>query len=194
MTPDERGHTPQYGSARYETADRHNRLLHLLGGTGEVPSWPTVHRAGQCIQLHQDANIFVSGRRLLEGLHLAEVPRVLCVRAGLESACASHTGTEWVAKNLPHACPTPLLTCLPSRLPAENDAGQEHQVTLGPHRQAYLVCIEGGMAVSAPQGSETQLAARDAAQLVAGPKPLHLTLAAGSEGAHFMLIEMQQKQ
>ena len=78
MTPDERGHTPQYGSARYETADRHNRLLHLLGGTGEVPSWPTVHRAGQCIQLHQDANIFVSGRRLLEGLHLAEVPRVLC--------------------------------------------------------------------------------------------------------------------
>lgn len=50
--PDRRGHTPQYGSARYEPEDRHNRLLHLLGGTGAVPDWKNVQK-GQCIKLHQ---------------------------------------------------------------------------------------------------------------------------------------------
>lgn len=42
--------------------------------------------------------------------------------------------------------------------------------------------------------AETVLEMRDASQLVAGPKPLHLTLRAiGEEPAHFMLIEMKQQ-
>ena len=40
--------------------------------------------------------------------------------------------------------------------------------------------------------AETVLEARDAAELVAGAKPLHLSLKAGAEGAHFMLIEMKE--
>jgi redox-sensitive bicupin YhaK (pirin superfamily) len=85
-----------------------------------------------------------------------------------------------------------VLTLSPTDLHrAENDAGVEHQLALGAGRQAYLVCIEGSMQVLAPQGSETTLAARDAAQLEAGAKPLHLTLTAGREGAHFLLVEMK---
>jgi hypothetical protein len=37
LTPDKRGHAPQYGSSQYENEDRHNCLLHILGGTGEHP-------------------------------------------------------------------------------------------------------------------------------------------------------------
>ena len=40
--------------------------------------------------------------------------------------------------------------------------------------------------------AETQLSQRDAAELVADKKPLYLSLTAGKEGAHFMLIEMKQ--
>jgi len=36
ITPDERGHTPQYGSTQFTAADRHNTLLLLLGGTGRL--------------------------------------------------------------------------------------------------------------------------------------------------------------
>ena len=53
LTPDQRGHEPQYGSTTYTAEDRHNRLLHILGGTGAAPAWPGVHRAGECIRLHQ---------------------------------------------------------------------------------------------------------------------------------------------
>jgi redox-sensitive bicupin YhaK (pirin superfamily) len=59
LTPDKRGHTPQYGSSTYSKEDRHNKLLHLLGGTGTVPEWKTIQQ-GHGIQLHQDANVFVS--------------------------------------------------------------------------------------------------------------------------------------
>ncbi len=52
LTPDQRGHTPQYGSAQYDRQDRHNKLLHMLGGTGPVPTWSTF-QAGRCIKLHQ---------------------------------------------------------------------------------------------------------------------------------------------
>ncbi len=52
LTPDRRGHEPQYGSERYTREDRHNKLLHLLGGTGRVPDWPNLE-AGKCIKLHQ---------------------------------------------------------------------------------------------------------------------------------------------
>jgi len=59
IMPDRRGHTPQYGSSTYEPADRHNKLLQVLQGTGQAPAWPNIH-SKQCIKLHQDANIFVS--------------------------------------------------------------------------------------------------------------------------------------
>ena len=52
LTPDRRGHEPQYGSSSYERQDRHNRLLHILGGTGARPDWPGVH-APHSIKLHQ---------------------------------------------------------------------------------------------------------------------------------------------
>jgi hypothetical protein len=54
-----RGHTPQYGSSTYEKADRHNRLLRLLGGTGAAPAWPSLH-SPNAIALHADANVVVS--------------------------------------------------------------------------------------------------------------------------------------
>ncbi|KXZ45949.1 hypothetical protein GPECTOR_49g533 [Gonium pectorale] len=59
ITPDRRGHTPQYGSSRYDKADRHNRLLQILGGTGQPPAWEGVH-SPHSIRLNQDANVFVS--------------------------------------------------------------------------------------------------------------------------------------
>ena len=69
---------------------------------------------------------------------------------------------------------------------SENDAGVEHTISLGPQRQGYLVCIEGSMDVN-----EVQLRKRDAVEIVAnGTEELPLTLKAGSEGSHFMLIEL----
>jgi redox-sensitive bicupin YhaK (pirin superfamily) len=59
MTPDRRGHTPQYGSSAYAPADRHNQLLHVLSGVGPAPAWQRVNSKG-AIQLHADANVFVS--------------------------------------------------------------------------------------------------------------------------------------
>ncbi len=52
MTPDSRGHTPQYGSSRYVKEDRHNKLLLILGGTTAAPSWQGV-APGKGINLHQ---------------------------------------------------------------------------------------------------------------------------------------------
>jgi redox-sensitive bicupin YhaK (pirin superfamily) len=34
ISPDQRGHKPQYGSREFTKADRHNKLLQILGGTG----------------------------------------------------------------------------------------------------------------------------------------------------------------
>lgn len=45
-----------------------------------------------------------------------------------------------------------------------------------------------------PCSAETQLKQRDAAELVAGKKPAYLSLQAGQEGAHFMLIEMKEQK
>jgi redox-sensitive bicupin YhaK (pirin superfamily) len=59
ITPDARGHTPQYGSSTYAPADRHNRLLQVLSGTGAAPKWPGLH-SPHSIQLHQDVNVVVS--------------------------------------------------------------------------------------------------------------------------------------
>ncbi len=52
MTPDRRGHKPQYGSSKYSTADRHNKLLQILGGTQTMPAWETA-ASGAGITLHQ---------------------------------------------------------------------------------------------------------------------------------------------
>jgi redox-sensitive bicupin YhaK (pirin superfamily) len=59
ITPNRRGHTPQYGSTRYDKPDRHTRLLRILGGTGLAPAWPGAH-SPHSIALHADANIYVS--------------------------------------------------------------------------------------------------------------------------------------
>jgi redox-sensitive bicupin YhaK (pirin superfamily) len=59
LTPDRKGHRPQYGSTSYDKADRHNQLLHVLRGVGPSPAWQKVNSRG-CIQLHADANVFVS--------------------------------------------------------------------------------------------------------------------------------------
>ena len=55
MTPDRKGHTPQYGSNRYTETDRHNKLLLILGGSKEVPSWNGI-APGKGIKLHQVIN------------------------------------------------------------------------------------------------------------------------------------------
>lgn len=59
LTPNRKGHKPQYGSTTYTKADRHNQLLHILSGVGPEPSWQRTNRTG-CIKLHADANVFVS--------------------------------------------------------------------------------------------------------------------------------------
>jgi redox-sensitive bicupin YhaK (pirin superfamily) len=59
LTPDRKGHRPQYGSISYDKADRHNQLLHVLSGVGPSPAWQKVN-SRDCIQLHADANVFVS--------------------------------------------------------------------------------------------------------------------------------------
>eukprot|EP00882_Tetradesmus_deserticola_P011996 GHRQ01012696.1.p1 GENE.GHRQ01012696.1~~GHRQ01012696.1.p1 ORF type:complete len:263 (+),score=79.74 GHRQ01012696.1:539-1327(+) len=63
LTPDTKAPgygEPKYGSTRYVKADRHNQLLHMLSGTGTSPAWRNVNRSKAPIQLHQDANVFVS--------------------------------------------------------------------------------------------------------------------------------------
>ena len=54
---------------------------------------------------------------------------------------------------------------------SESDAGVSHKIVLGAGRQAYLVCIEGGLTIGAPDG-EVTLDQRDAVELVA-PKKGH---------------------
>ncbi|GAB4816782.1 hypothetical protein N2152v2_003828 [Parachlorella kessleri] len=139
LKPDRGGHEPQYGSERYSAEDRHNKLLHILGGTGKIPDWPHMEQ-GKCIKLHQDANFFVS-----------------------ESD------------------------------PTVDGQPFQHDIVLGAQRQAYLVCIEGSLALGTTD-QEVQLEARDGAKLRAGGKPLHFSLrATGDQPAHFMIIEMKQQ-
>ncbi|GIM07420.1 hypothetical protein Vretimale_11516 [Volvox reticuliferus] len=130
ITPDRRGHKPQYGSSVYDKADRHNRLLQILGGTGASPAWPKTAKP-QSIHLHQDANVFVS----------------------------------------------------------ESDPLTRFELSLGPKRQAYMVCIEGDLSAN-----NVKLDTRDGARITgssdSGPSPLILT--AGPSGAHFLIVEMEK--
>ncbi len=71
---------------------------------------------------------------------------------------------------------------------SEADAGVSQDVTLGQKRQAYLVCIEGDLAVN-----EVELSMRDAIEIVANDDTeFAVELTAGSKGSHFLLIEMSK--
>lgn len=68
---------------------------------------------------------------------------------------------------------------------SENDAAVAHDIELGEGRQAYLVAIEGSLDVNG-----TSLEQRDAAELLSGSQSTQVTLKSGSQGCHFMLVEM----
>lgn len=88
-----------------------------------------------------------------------------------------------MARLLPHARLLPAAPALRRSPPAPPPKNK----TSPPPRAA-----QGSLRVDAPSGSETQLSARDAARLRAGGKPLHLSLASGPEGSHFLMVEMKQ--
>lgn len=71
---------------------------------------------------------------------------------------------------------------------SEPDAGVSQPITLGPNRQAYLICIEGNLHVN-----DVALSTRDAVQMISdGSNPFPVGLTAGGQGAHFLFIEMQK--
>lgn len=71
---------------------------------------------------------------------------------------------------------------------SECDSGTKFDLALGPKRQAYLICIEGDLAVN-----NEQMTTRDAAEAVAGDgEPMQLQLQAMQRGSHFMIIEMSK--
>ncbi len=133
LTPDKRGHEPQYGSLMTAPESRRNRLLAVLQGTGAAPAWAAPLNASdaEAVHLHQDATVMVS----------------------------------------------------------EFDPGHSVDVMLGADRQAYVVCIDGGLEVAGGDVS-AHLDTREAAEVVAGGEEMPLRLTAGPAGAHLMLIEM----
>ena len=71
---------------------------------------------------------------------------------------------------------------------SEADADVSQDIILGQDRQAYLICIEGNLAVN-----EVDLSIRDAIELVAnGSNDFPVKLTAGNQGSHFLMIEMQK--
>ncbi len=69
---------------------------------------------------------------------------------------------------------------------SECDAGTKFNIELGPKRQAYLICIEGDLAVN-----DETMTTRDAAEAVADDsEPMQLQLEALQKGSLFMIIEM----
>ena len=71
---------------------------------------------------------------------------------------------------------------------SEADAGVSQEITLGRDRQVYLVCIEGDLAAN-----EVNLTMRDALEIVVHDSAeLPVKLTAGSQGSHFLLVEMQR--
>lgn len=70
---------------------------------------------------------------------------------------------------------------------SESDREQVFDVPLGKGRQAYMLCIEGGVKVN-----HINLRARDAAELAAQADVLSLSIRTGFSGSHFMIIEMAQ--
>lgn len=74
---------------------------------------------------------------------------------------------------------------------SEMDPGYEQTFVLGKKRQAYMVCIEGGLDVN----GKVTMEGRDAIEIVGSPsKEFNVTFKADPEkGAHFLLIEMEKK-
>lgn len=71
---------------------------------------------------------------------------------------------------------------------SEADADVSQEIKLGQNRQAYLICIEGDLAVN-----EVDLTMRDAIKMVAdGGSEFPVKLRAGGQGSHFLFIEMQK--
>ena len=69
---------------------------------------------------------------------------------------------------------------------SESEAGTSFSIDLGARRQAYLICIEGNLAVN-----DEEMMTRDAAEAVAhDTEPMQLQLKALQKGSHFMIIEM----
>ena len=75
MTPDRKGHTPQYGSNRYTKEDRHNKLLLILGGNSPAPSWQGIAQ-GKGIRLHQVCCMS------LKSLHMPAIIQLLTSSTG----------------------------------------------------------------------------------------------------------------
>ena len=90
---------------------------------------------------------------------------------------------------------------------SEADPGTSYSVAVAPGRQAYIVCIEGSIALAATSAASgansTQAAAeeesvvlakKDAARVLPSKKRVHgLGVQCGDKGAHFLLIEMCQR-
>lgn len=71
---------------------------------------------------------------------------------------------------------------------SEAEAGVSQEISLDQNRQAYLICIEGDLAVN-----EVELTIRDAIEIVPQESsPFEVRLTAGATGSHFLLIEMQK--
>lgn len=69
---------------------------------------------------------------------------------------------------------------------SESDPGTKFTISLAAKRQAYLICIEGNLAVNAEK-----MTTRDAAEAVADDlETFTLELEALDQGSHFMIIEM----
>jgi len=133
IQPDRGGHAPQYGSRAFGEAERRNRMLQILRGTGAAPQWGQGD-GGDVPALHQDANVFVS----------------------------------------------------------EADAGHRLSLPIGPDRQAYLLCIEGGATVGTST-EEVTLVERDAVEVLGGGKhAAPFELVAGEKGVHVLVVEMKK--
>lgn len=73
---------------------------------------------------------------------------------------------------------------------SESDPGTKFTIPLAANRQAYLICIEGNLAVN-----QEKMTTRDAAEAIADDsEPFTLQLEALNEGSHFMIIEMVKEQ
>ena len=76
---------------------------------------------------------------------------------------------------------------------SESDANRQFEVSLGPARQAYLVCIEGSMTVTSG-GTIAKMLHRDSAEIVGSDDSSSpVSLSTGINGAHFMIIEMKKE-
>jgi redox-sensitive bicupin YhaK (pirin superfamily) len=88
ISPDQRGHTPQYGSSKFTKEDRHNVLRHILGGSAKPPKWTADQAPTASVKLHQDCNVFVSesdaGKEFDISLGQGRQAYMLCMEGSLK--------------------------------------------------------------------------------------------------------------